>query len=246
MNLNLYGHNGQWLMVDCGVSFNEPLVKGDLTTSEIVCADPEFIASQKQRLAGIVITHAHEDHIGAVPFLWRRFNAPIYTTPFTAEILRRKLAQVGLLGEVTIHEVPLEGEAHIGEFHVSWLTLTHSIPEPCALFIRTNAGNVFHTGDWKIDFTPVIGDRFKTQLLERLGNYTIHAVVCDSTNALREGHSGSEQDCYHGLLETIRGEKGRVVVGCFSSNIARLVSLARIAKETGRYCALMGRSLQIW
>lgn len=244
MNLNLYGHDGQWLMVDCGVSFNEPIDENSARTHELVCADPSFIAQQRHRLAGIVITHAHEDHIGALPFLWRRFQAPVYTTPFTAEILRRKLAQVGLLGEVEIHELNMGSQFQVGCFDLQWVTLTHSIPEPSGLMIETPAGNVFHTGDWKIDYSPVIGERFSPVVLTTLRQRNVQALVCDSTNALKSGHSVSEYDCYKALLEVIKSESGRVVVGCFSSNIARLVSLANIAKETGRYLALIGRSLQ--
>ena len=244
MNMNLYGHDGQWLMVDCGVSFNEPLTPESHTTHELVCADPSFIAKQRHRLAGIVITHAHEDHVGALPFLWKRFQAPVYATPFTAEILRRKLAQVGLLEKVEIHELPMDSRFSVGPFQLQWITLTHSIPEPSALTIETPVGKVFHTGDWKIDHHPVIGERFTPATLSTLRRRNISAMVCDSTNALREGHSVSEQACYEALLESVRNESGRVVVGCFSSNIARLVSIARVAKETGRYVAFIGRSLQ--
>ena len=244
MNLNLYGHDGQWLMVDCGVSFNEPIDENSARTYELVCADPDFIVQQRHRLAGIVITHAHEDHVGALPFLWRRFQVPVYTTPFTAEILRRKLAQVGLLGEVEIHELPMASQFSVGVFNLQWITLTHSIPEPSGLMIETPAGNVFHTGDWKIDHSPVIGEKFSPAVLSTLRKRDVKAMVCDSTNALKKGHSVSEYDCYKALLDVIKDEQGRVVVGCFSSNIARLVSLGYVAKETGRYLALLGRSLQ--
>ncbi|GGN37111.1 MULTISPECIES: ribonuclease J [Marinomonas] len=243
MNMNLYGHDGQWLMVDCGVSFNEPLSPDDLGTSEIVCADPRFISEQKERLVGIVITHAHEDHVGALPFLWRRFKCPVYTTAFTAEVLRRKLVQVGLTDQVPIIEVAENESKKIGVFNVKWLGLTHSIPEPFGMTIATSAGKVFHTGDWKIDKKPLLGDAFSPTAFKALAKDNILAMVCDSTNALKEGFSPSESDCYDGLLKTIAAEKNRVVVGCFSSNVARLVALGRVAKETGRYLALIGRSL---
>lgn len=243
MNMNLYGHNGQWLMVDCGVSFNEPLKSDDLHTAEVVCADPRFITQQKERLAGIVITHAHEDHVGALPFLWKRFKCPVYTTASTAEVLHRKLQQVGLAGQVPVIVVKENESKQIGAFHVTWLALTHSVPEPFAITIHTPAGKVFHTGDWKIDNHPIIGNGFSPQRFQALANDNVLAMVCDSTNALRSGHSESETACYEALLATIAPEKGRVVVGCFSSNVARLVSLGRVAKETGRYMALIGRSL---
>jgi ribonuclease J len=243
MNMNLYGHNGQWLMVDCGVSFNEPLKPDDLHTAEVVSADPSFISAQKERLAGIVITHAHEDHVGALPFLWRRFQCPVYTTAFTAEVLRRKLVQVGLADEVPVIVVNENETQQIGVFSVSWLALTHSVPEPFAMTINTPAGSVFHTGDWKIDKQPIIGEGFSPSRFQALAKTGVKAMVCDSTNALRDGHSLSESECYEGLLQAIAPEKGRVVVGCFSSNVARLVALGRVAKETGRYLALIGRSL---
>lgn len=243
MNMNLYGHDGQWLMVDCGVSFNEPLKNDDLHTAEVVCADPAFITQQKERLAGIVITHAHEDHVGALPFLWKRFKCPIYTTAFTAEVLRRKLLQVGLADQVPVIVVAENESKKIGVFNVTWLALTHSVPEPFAMTIETPVGKVFHTGDWKIDRHPITGNGFSPKRFQVLGEENVLAMVCDSTNALREGHSVSETDCYQALLATIAPEKGRVVVGCFSSNVARLVALGRVAKETGRYMALVGRSL---
>lgn len=243
MNMNLYGHDGQWLMVDCGVSFNEPLAPDNLRTSEIVCADPRFISEQKERLAGIVITHAHEDHVGALPFLWRRFKCPVYTTAFTAEVLRRKLVQVGLTDQVPIIEVKENETKKIGVFNVKWLELTHSVPEPYAMTIDTPVGRIFHTGDWKIDKKPVLGNGFSPVAFKALAKENILAMVCDSTNALKEGFSPSESDCYQGLLKTIEAEKNRVVVGCFSSNVARLVALGQVAKETGRYLALIGRSL---
>ena len=243
MNMNLYGHDGQWLMIDCGVSFNEPLKADDLHTAEVVCADPTFITQQKERLAGIVITHAHEDHVGALPFLWRRFKCPVYTTAFTAEVLRRKLVQVGLADDVPVIVVKENESQKIGVFNVTWLALTHSVPEPFAMTIDTPAGRIFHTGDWKIDKKPIIGEGFSPANFKALAKENMLAMVCDSTNALQEGHSVSETDCYEALLKTISTEKNRVVVGCFSSNVARLVALGRVAQETGRYLALIGRSL---
>lgn len=248
MNLNLYGHAGQWLMVDCGVTFNSPLSpdnnsSGITPTAEILAADPTFISQQKENLCGIVITHAHEDHIGALPQLWQRFNCPVYTTPFTAEILRRKLSMLGLSGKVPVIEVSSGATINIGPFCLHWLAITHSIPEPHALVIKTSAGSVFHTADWKIDDAPVTGRAFKSAVFKRLAEHNITAMVCDSTNALRDGFSLSETDCYYALLQVITAAEGRVVVSGFSSNVGRLISLARIAAKTGRYLALLGRSL---
>lgn len=243
MNLNLYGHAGQWLMVDCGITFDSPLVEGG-ANFDVVCADPRFIAARREDLVGIIITHAHEDHIGALPLLWQRFKAPVYTTPYTAEILRRKLARDNNQELIPIIEVACNERYNIGEFNVEWLAITHSLPEPCALMIRTPAGSVFHTADWKIDSNPVTGKAFDPKPFRQMAKQNVTAMVCDSTNALREGHSLSEGDCYAGLLALVKDTPGRVVVGCFSSNIARLITLAKIAQKTGRYMALLGRSLQ--
>ncbi len=255
MNLNLYGHNGRWLMVDCGVSFDEPLVpaykkgsnigstESEGATHRVVAPDPSFIANQKDALAGIVITHAHEDHVGAIPYLWERFRAPIYTTSFTAEVLRRKLARSKLANRVPIIEVDAGDTLQIGPFSVNWLAITHSLPEPFALKIATPVGTVLHTADWKIDANPITGLPFDVNLYKQLGRENILAMVGDSTNAPKPGFSISERNCYDGLLSTIAPIKGRVVVGCFGSNIARLISIAKVAKKTKRYMALYGRSL---
>ncbi|WP_189406912.1 ribonuclease J [Alteromonas halophila] len=252
MNMNLYGHDGCWLMVDCGVSFDEPLTPAYRQPAEtssahrysVVAASPDFIAQQKEHLCGMIITHAHEDHIGAVPYLWQRLRCPVYTTPFTAEVLRRKLVQKGLINKVPVIEISPGDSCQIGAFSVTWLAITHSIPEPNALLVKTPVGNVLHTADWKIDASPVTGKPFDAQLYRSLGEANILALVGDSTNATRPGFSVSERNCFDGLLSTIRSKQGRVVVTCFGSNIARLISLARIAQKTGRYMALYGRSLQ--
>ncbi len=247
MNMNLYGHAGRWLMVDCGVSFNEPLNDSaiDQTSHEVVCADPAFISARKSQLSGIVITHAHEDHIGAVAHLWPRFGCTVYASPFAAAVLERKLANIGRAGRVPIVIMQPEQAQTIGPFTLTFVGITHSLPEPFACLIETEAGRVFHTADWKIDGSPITGQPFSSSRFKRLGKGHIDAMVCDSTNALREGHSISERACHAGLLNLIKPAKGRVVVGCFSSNIARLITLAKIAQQTGRYLLLLGRSLQI-
>lgn len=243
MNMNLYGHDDRWLMVDCGVTFKDTLTPDSTRLFDVISADPAFITRQAERLCGLVITHAHEDHIGAVADLWRRLQCPVYTTAFTAEFLRRKLAEQGLLGQVPIIEVDSGATLDIGPFSVEWLPLTHSLPEPHALVIRTPAGNVFHTGDWKIDAQPIVGEPFDPAPFQALGDGAIDAMVCDSTNANRPGRSLSEGDCFAGLYTQVKQAKGRVIVGCFGSNIARLITLCRIAQETGRHVGLLGRSL---
>ena len=247
MNLNLYGHNGQWLMVDCGVIFDKNNdVDGEALASDrphIQMADPQFIVERRQKLAGLVITNAHEDHIGAVPYLWRKLKCPIYTTKFTAEILRRKLVEVGLEGKVPVTVVEGDEQIEIGVFNVQWIALTHSIPEPFGMVISTPVGKVFHTADWKLDNNPVIGPRYDEKLYQSLSEQNIDAMVCDSTNANVPGWSESEAKLYNGLKRHIENATGRVVVTCFGSNLARLHTLAKIAKETDRHLGLLGRSM---
>lgn len=241
MNMNLYGHDDQWLMVDCGVTFEKS--ETGAAQNDVYAADPSFIARQREKLVGIVITHAHEDHVGALPHLWSRLRAPIYTTPFTAEVLRRNLSQANTSYPADIHIVELDAVKQIGKFQVSWLRMTHSLPEPHALLIRTAAGTAFHTADWKLDANPVVGKSYSKTQLKQLAKEKIDALVCDSTNATVEGWSHSESELHQGLLAAIQSAKGRVIVACFGSNIARLQTLARIAQETDRHFGALGRSL---
>lgn len=247
MNLNLYGHDGRWLMVDCGLTFETPTdVDGEPLEghrAEIQMADPQFIADRKDRLDGLIITHAHEDHIGAVPYLWSRFQCPVFTTAYTAEILNRKLKEFGLNDKVPVTIVEPNAELDIGVFQVRWIRLTHSIPEPFALLVTTPVGKVFHTADWKLDSDPVVGESYQPEDFKRLAEQGIDAMVCDSTNADIPGWSASEASLYRGLKHHIEQARGRVVVTCFGSNIARLRTIADIAKETGRHLGLLGRSL---
>lgn len=252
MNLNLYGHDDSWLMVDCGVMFPKPgqtkLSAGEnLEVSrgepEIQMPDPAFIEARAEKLAGLVITHAHEDHIGAVAYLWPKLRCPVYCARFTAEVLSKKLSEHGLVTSVPVIVTEVGDRVQIGRFEVEFLNLTHSIPDPNRLMIRTPVGSVFHTGDWKLDPDPVVGAGVAKQTFERLGGEGVVAMVCDSTNATVAGHSLSEGQLYAGLLHYIDSAPGRVVVACFGSNIARLVTLARVAAQTGRYMGLYGRSL---
>ena len=249
MNLNLYGHDGRWLMVDCGVTFPKP---GRLAADgsmhhhgepPVQMADPAFIAERRETLCGLVITHAHEDHVGAVPYLWPLLQCPVYTNRFTAEILRRKLAEFNMLHRVPIVVMETNDRRQIGPFNVQWLALTHSIPDPNALMIRTPVGNIFHSGDWKLDDQPLIGHGYSKQTFTDLAIEGVAAMVCDSTNAMVKGHSVSEGALHKGLLSAVKSAEGRVVVACFGSNIARLHTLAAVARETGRYMGLLGRSL---
>jgi ribonuclease J len=240
MNLNLYGHRGQWLILDCGVTFGDDSQPG----LDVVMPDPQFIVERRDRLLGIVATHAHEDHIGAIPYLWPQLRCPIWATPFTASLLRRKLEEVGLAGKAPITVVPMSGRFEIGPFALELITLTHSIPEPNAVVIRTSAGTVLHSGDWKLDPDPVVGDVTDEAALHRLGEEGVLALVCDSTNALRPGSSRSEAELRASLTELIgRYDGRRVAVACFASNVARLSTIAAVAEAHGRNVALVGRSL---
>ena len=239
MNLNLYGHDGQWLMVDLGITFSDAGAPG----YDVLMADPDFIVQRSDRLAGLVLTHAHEDHIGAVPYLWPRLRCPIYATKFTAQLVRGKLAEFGWEEEAEIIEVPLSGNFAVGPFQIQMITLTHSIPEPNALVIRTAAGTVLHTGDWKLDPDPVVGETYDEVALRALADEGVLAMVCDSTNSLVPGVAGSEGTVLANLERLIGELENRVAVTCFATNVARLVSIRRAAAANGRRVALVGRSL---
>ena len=239
MNLSLYGSAGQWLIVDCGVTFGDDSQPG----LDVVMPDPAFIAERREQLLGIVATHAHEDHIGAIPYLWPRLRCPVWATPFTASLLRAKLVEAGLADKVKINVVPMSGRFTIGPFDLELITLTHSIPEPNAVVLRTAAGTVLHTGDWKLDPDPLIGEPADEAALQRLGDEGVLAMICNSTNALRPGHSGSEAELRRSLTELIGRYDARVAVACFASNVARLETIALAAAAHGRDVALVGRSL---
>jgi ribonuclease J len=243
MNFNCYGYgppdDRQWIIVDVGVTF------GDQTTPgvEIILPDPEFIEQHADRILGIILTHAHEDHIGAMGWLWPRLRAPIYATPFTAFLLREKMRERGCLDDAHITEVPLSGTIKLGPFESTLITLTHSIPEPNGLAIRTPLGTVLHTGDWKIDPDPLLGGVTDADAIRRLGDEGVLAMVCDSTNVFVDGVAGSEADVRVQLNKLIGGLKGKVAVACFASNVARMDTIIRAAQASGRRVCLVGRSM---
>ena len=243
MNFNLYGfgppHARKWIVVDLGITF------GDQTTPgvEVILPDPSFIEEHAKDILGIVLTHAHEDHIGAVPWLWERLKAPMYATPFTAFLLREKLREANLLEEARITEVPLSGTIKLGPFEVTLITLTHSIPEPNGLAIRTPLGTVLHTGDWKIDPDPITGEVTDHEAITRLGDEGVLAMVCDSTNVFVDGEAGSEATVRVALAALIGQLKGKVAAACFASNVARMDSIIRAAEANGRRVCLVGRSM---
>jgi len=239
MNLNLYGHAGKWLMVDLGITFGDESTPG----IDVIMPDPSFITERVQDLVGIVLTHAHEDHIGAVPYLWSRLRCPLYATPFTASVLRRKLEEVDLQDEAEIIEIPMSGKVSLAPFEIELITLTHSIPEPNAVVVRTPLGPVLHTGDWKLDPEPLVGEATDEAALRRLGQDGVLAMICDSTNVFVEGTSGSEADVRDSLMEIVGRLHGKVAIGCFASNVARIATIAQVAAAHDRRVALIGRSL---
>jgi len=243
MNLNLYGFGTKddqsWVMVDLGVTFNDGTQPG----VDLIMPDPTFIEKQRDNLLALVLTHAHEDHLGAVPYLWRRLKCPIYATPFTASLLRGKLIEANLIDEVEIIVVPLQGRFQVGPFDFELITLTHSILEPNALAIRTPVGTVLHTGDWKFDPDPVLGDAADEDALRTLGDEGVRAIVCDSTNVFVQGEAGSESDLLENLTRLIGEATGKVAIACFASNVARLETISQAARANGRNILIAGKSL---
>jgi ribonuclease J len=241
MNVNLYGCQGKWIMVDLGMTFSGTEYPG----VELVFADLDFIEERARDLLGIVLTHAHEDHIGAVPYFAGELGVPLYATPFTADLVSRKLEEAGLLGKVELNIIEEDhGEIELGPFTVTYLPLAHSIAEGNALLIDTPHGRIFHTGDWKLDEEPIIGEPTTEEELREIGAGGVLALVCDSTNAFNPEPSGSEGAVHRALMEEVARHKGkRVVVTTFASNVARLQTLGEVARETGRQICVAGRSL---
>jgi ribonuclease J len=240
MNVNLYGCRGQWLMVDLGLTFADTQYPG----IDLILPELEFIEEQQDRLAGIILTHGHEDHIGALPYLAEDLKVPLYATPFTAGLIASKLEEEGLTGHVPLNIVDREGEVELGPFKVRFVALAHSIPEGNGVCIDTPFGRVFHTGDWKIDETPVLGEPSSAETLEHIGDEGVRALVCDSTNVFQNESSGSEAGVHIGLREQVAKARGRVVVTTFASNAARLKTIGEVAVDTGRQVCIAGRSLE--
>lgn len=241
MNLNLYHYKGKWLMIDLGIGFADDYLPG----VEVITPNVDFVMEHKDDLLGLVLTHAHEDHLGAVPYLWREMGnpCPIYATPFTAAVLKPKLKEEGITQGVKIHEVGADSKIELGPFTLEMIPLTHSIPEMHAIAIRTDKGVVMHTGDWKLDHDPLVGPTSDEDTLSRYGDEGVLAMVCDSTNVMVEGESGSESHVRHHLTDVIKGCENRAVVTTFASNVARLESIIYAGLDAGREIALAGRSL---
>ncbi len=244
MNLYLYGlgpiNKRQWLMVDFGIKFGDERDPG----IDVVLPDTTFIENERKGLQGIVLTHAHEDHFGAVAHLWPRLKVPVYATAFAARLLRRKLAEAGLEDQVPLHEVGLDARFEVGSFDCEFLSVTHSIPEPNALVIRAGRQTIVHSGDWKIDEDPVIGNPIDQDRLKVLREEGCDVLVCDSTNVLRDGISPSEGEVAEGLAKVIASATKRVAVTTFASNVGRVASIARAAEACGRHVVVIGRALR--
>jgi ribonuclease J len=244
MNLALYGiasgNRREWLCVDMGVSFGDSETPG----VDLIMADIAFAEEQRRDLKAIVLTHGHEDHVGALFDLWPKLRVPVYATPFTATLITSKKMMEPNAPEIPINVVPVGGRVTIGSFDVEFVPVAHSIPESHALAIRTPAGTAVHTGDWKLDPTPVAGEITDETKFRALGEEGIRAVVCDSTNAVRDGISPSEADVAEGLKKVISRAKGRVAVTTFASNVARLRSAALAAEACGRQVVVVGRAME--
>ena len=240
MNANLYHYEGSWLMVDLGISFPDDSMPG----IDVVLPDLSFIEQRRDQLAGLVLTHGHEDHLGAIPYMWSQLGCPVYGSAFTLALLRRKLSENGRQVDIPLIEIGPGSVTEIGPFSVEMVGLTHSIPDPTALAIRCDAGTVLHTGDWKFDAAPGLGETTDIARLAQIGDEGVLAMVGDSTNAMVEGRTGSEAEAEVGLREVIAAATGRVAVTCFSSNVARFQSIVSAAQANDRSVAVVGRAIK--
>jgi len=243
MNLNLFGYGKpgeyKWIIVDIGVTFSDDNIPG----IEVILPNPEFIVDQKENLLGIVLTHAHEDHVGAIAHLWPMLECPIYATPFTAAIVREKFKELKINIGSHLKIVKLGGNVKLGAFDIDYVTLTHSILEPNGLAITTPEGVVLHTADWKIDDDPLIGEKTDIKKLTEIGKKGVLAMVCDSTNIFNLGSSGSESLVRAGLFTVLEKMKNRIVITSFASNVARMETVFKVAEKVGRQVCLVGRSM---
>ncbi len=237
-NLNLYVCDNDFLIADCGIGFADERFPG----IDLLLPDPQFLHEHKDQIKGMIITHAHEDHIGAVCYVWEKLQCPVYALPFTASVLRKKLEQHGVDG-VPIHVVNTKDSAQIGAFNIDFIPVSHSVPDSCSLFIQTRHGNVLHSGDWNLDPAPVIGERTKESTFRAISEKGVLAYIGDSTNSQVDGYSGSEEDVAKGMAEEFSKCKGKIAVTTFASNIGRLISIVKAAQDNGRSVALIGRSL---
>ena len=243
MNLNLYAYgkpeNQKWIIVDVGVTFADDTVPG----IDLIYPDPGFIVDKKDDVLGIILTHAHEDHIGAIAHIWPKLKCNIYATPFTSVLVREKFKEKKIDITSNLKIVELNGSLDLKPFNIEFVTLTHSILEPNGLKIKTPSGTVLHTGDWKCDPNPLIGNKIDESKLKQIGDDGVLAMICDSTNVFSMGRSGSEMDVRKNMLSIIGRLKKRIIVTSFASNVARMESVFYCAEKTGRQIALVGRSM---
>tara|TARA_Y100001936_G_C16041107_1_gene651612 strand:- start:24 stop:1682 length:1659 start_codon:yes stop_codon:yes gene_type:complete len=243
MNLNLYAYgkpeNQKWIIVDVGVTFADDSVPG----IDLIYPDPGFIVEKKDDVLGIILTHAHEDHIGAIAHIWPKLKCNIYATPFTAVLVREKFKEKKIDVGSNLKIVELNGSLNLDPFNIEFVTLTHSILEPNGLKISTPLGTVLHTGDWKCDPNPLIGNRIDEDKLKQIGEQGVLAMICDSTNVFSMGRSGSELDVRKNMLNIVERLKKRIIVTSFASNVARMESVFFCAEKTGRHISLVGRSM---
>jgi len=243
MNMNLFSYgdseNKKWIIVDIGVTFADDTIPG----VDLIYPDPGFIVDKKEDLLGLVLTHAHEDHIGAIVHIWPKLNCNIYATPFTSVLIQEKFKEkkIDISGKLKI--VELNGNIKLGPFNIEFVTLTHSILEPNGLHIKTPVGSVLHTGDWKCDPNPLIGDQINKKKLKEIGEKGVLAMICDSTNVFNPGRAGSESDVRESLLKIMKNKNKRIIVTSFASNVARMETIFYCAEKIGRKISLVGRSM---
>ena len=243
MNMNLFAYGKpsehKWIIVDIGVTFADDSLPG----IDLIYADPGFIVDRKDSLLGIVLTHAHEDHIGAIAHLWPKLKCKIFATPFTSLLIKEKFKEKNIDITDKLNIVDLNGTVNLDPFEIEYITLTHSILEPNGLRIKTPAGTVLHTGDWKVDPNPLIGGKINSERLKEIGKEGVLAMICDSTNVFSQGRSGSELDVRKSLYNIMSRLKKRIVVTSFASNVARMETVFYCAEKTGRQISLVGRSM---
>lgn len=239
MNWTLYGHKGEWVLVDAGSAF----APRDLPIVEAIFPDPALLNSILPKLKGLVVTHAHEDHIGAIHRLWPTIKCPIYATPFASKCLMSRFEERKTDREIVLNEFKPGENIKVGPFNIKTIRMTHSVPECVSLAIRSEAGTIFHTGDWKFDPNPLVGPPTDLESINRIGRRGVLAMVCDSTNSQRPAKTTSEAEVFEGFKQVFKDSRGMVVVSCFATNVARMASAMRAAAATGREIAICGRSL---
>ena len=239
MNVNLYHYKSDWLMIDLGITFGDEAIPG----VDVILPDIKFAEKHKENIKAIILTHAHEDHFGAIPFLWDKLRVPIYGTSFTLNLLRRKLSDANILDYMALNEIKYNTDYSFGAFTIEFVALAHSIPDPSAVILKTDNGNILHTGDWKLDESPMLGGKTDVNRLKEIGDEGVLALIGDSTNALVNGRTPSEAVACEGLTKVIRDAQYTIAVTCFASNVARIASIVFAAKANDRHVCVVGRAL---